>query len=91
MQNGCTKLITSSGGNAGLAVAYAARKLGVQAIVVVPTISNPLALKLIKAEGADLRIGGNVWDEANDHALKLLESYGAEAAYIHPFDHPDVW
>jgi L-serine/L-threonine ammonia-lyase len=44
--------VTSSGGNAGLAAAYAGRQLGVSVQVVVPTSSTTRARELLAAEGA---------------------------------------
>ncbi len=86
--NGATRLITSSGGNAGLAVAYAARQLNTPVVVVVPERTSALMRDRIAAEGADVRVHGEVWDDAHAHATALAET---EGFLIHPFDHPDVW
>jgi len=85
---GARRFISSSGGNAGLAVAYAGRKLGVPVIVVVPESTSERARHLLDLEGADVRVQGKTWAEANELALSLLSK---EDAFIHPFDDPLLW
>lgn len=87
--NGYQHLVASSGGNAGYAVAYAANKLGVRATVVVPKTTNPVFLKYLYAEGAEVIIEGEVWDEAHQAALQIVSK--TKSAYIPPFDHPTIW
>lgn len=85
---GARRFISSSGGNAGLAVAYAGRKLGVPVIVVVPESISERARHLLSLEGADVRVHGKTWAEANELAQSLLNN---EDAFIHPFDDPLLW
>lgn len=85
---GAKRFIASSGGNAGLAVAYAGRKLEVAVTVVVPESTKPRAIELIKREGAEVLIHGESWQEAHEYALSLVTD---EAAYLHPFDDPLIW
>ena len=82
---GAEQLITSSGGNAGYAVAWAGRRLGVPVTVVVPSRTSPAMRERIEAEGAVVMVHGEVWDDAHAHAQTL------PGALIHPFDHPDCW
>uniref|UniRef100_A0A8C7XFW9 L-serine ammonia-lyase n=1 Tax=Oryzias sinensis TaxID=183150 RepID=A0A8C7XFW9_9TELE len=82
-------VVCSSGGNAGMAAAYAARKLGVPATIVVPASTPQLVVQRLKDEGAAVRIAGKVWDEANVEALRLAETEGLMV--IPPFDHPLLW
>jgi L-serine/L-threonine ammonia-lyase len=89
IQSGVRHLVSSSGGNAGLAAAYAGRCLGVDVTVVVPETTSPTARRRIAAEGAEVIIHGAVWDEANQLALQLVDE--VNGAYIHPFDHPTIW
>src|SRR5690348_14238692 len=60
-ERGAQRFISSSGGNAGLAVAYAGRKLGVPVRVVVPTSSTERARELLAAEGAEVTVHGDSW------------------------------
>ena len=85
---GATRFVSSSGGNAGLAVAYAGRKLGVPVTVVVPETTSARARELLKMEGAALIVTGASWQEANAHALSLV---GPTDAFLHPFDNPLLW
>lgn len=80
--------VSSSGGNAGIAVAHSGRKLGVPVTVVVPESTSARARQLIEQEGARLVVHGKVWSEANDYALSLATD---EIFYIHPFDNPLLW
>ena len=86
---GHDRLVCSSGGNAGYAVAYAARKLGVHATVIVPKTTHPVYLNRLKLEGAEVRVQGTVWDEANEAAMALVAQ--TQSGFIHPFDHPTIW
>jgi L-serine/L-threonine ammonia-lyase len=88
-QQGKQKLIASSGGNAGLAVAYAARNLGLQATVFVPTTTTQAAIARIEQEGAQVKVEGDVWDETDKLARAAASAPDAE--YIPPFDHPKIW
>ena len=85
---GARRFISSSGGNAGLAVAYAGRKMGVPVVVVVPESTSARARHLLLLEGAEVKVHGETWAEANDLALSLLNS---DDAFIHPFDDPLLW
>lgn len=81
-------LVTASGGNHGIAIAYAARAAGLGATVVVPTGVHPDKAARIRAYGARLIVEGAVWDEANARALAIAAETGA--AYVHPFADPAV-
>lgn len=85
---GARRLISSSGGNAGIAAAYAGRQLGVAVTVVVPETSSARAIALIRREGAQVVVHGASFQEANEYAQSLLT---ADAAFIHPFDDPLLW
>jgi L-serine/L-threonine ammonia-lyase len=88
VKEGATSFVSSSGGNAGLAVAYSGRKLGVPVTVVVPTTTKKTAIKLIEQEGASVIVKGDIWLQAHEHAMSLSND---KAIYIHPFDNPLLW
>jgi L-serine/L-threonine ammonia-lyase len=88
IEQGATRLLSSSGGNAGLAVAFAGRKLAVPVTVVVPESTKKRAIDLIELEEAEVIIHGESWDEAHQHATALCSD---RDAYIHPFDDPLIW
>lgn len=87
-RQGKTRFVSSSGGNAGLAAAYAGRKLGVPVTVVIPRSTSAHMRALLEQEGATAIVHGEVWAEANSFALGLLDD---DSAFIHPFDDPLVW
>ncbi|TEA78899.1 pyridoxal-phosphate dependent enzyme [Allopusillimonas ginsengisoli] len=87
-RQGKTRFVSSSGGNAGIAVAYAGRKLGLPVVVVVPESTSERACALIREQQATLVVQGATWAEANTHALSLLND---SDAFIHPFDDPLLW
>lgn len=88
-RSGVRHLVASSAGNAGFAVAFAGKCLGVAATVVVPESTPPSVCRRIEAEKARVVVHGKVWDEANELAMELAS--GEDSAYISPFDHPDIW
>jgi threonine dehydratase len=77
-------VVAASGGNHGVAVAYAAQVLGIPATIFVPTISAPAKVAAIRALGADLHIGGNRYAAA----LAASENFGTSsgALAIHAYD-----
>ncbi len=88
-RDGASCLVSSSGGNAGYAAAYAARILQVPITVLVPSTTAPELQQRIESQGAEVRVVGDVWDEAHQAALSLARQ--TDALYISPFDHPLIW
>lgn len=87
-RRGASRFISSSGGNAGIAVAYAGRQLGIPVIVVVPETTSERAKALIAQEGAEVIVHGAAWQEANALAQSMLTP---QDAFLHPFDDPLLW
>ena len=81
-------LITASAGNHAQGVAYAARKFGAPAIVVMPTTTPLIKVNRTKGYGAEVVLYGNVYDEACEYALKLAKEQGL--TFVHPFDDLEV-
>ncbi|MED9873929.1 MAG: threonine ammonia-lyase [Eggerthellaceae bacterium] len=79
-------LITASAGNHAQGVAYAARKYGVPATIVMPTTTPLIKVERTKEQGAEVVLAGDVYDEAYEHALKLSEE--RSLTFIHPFNDP---
>jgi L-serine/L-threonine ammonia-lyase len=89
VENGAREIFCASGGNAGIAAAYAGRALGIPVTIVVPETTAEDVRQSIAATGATVLVHGAVFDEANTHAVELAKS--SKAAYVHPFDHPLLW
>jgi L-serine/L-threonine ammonia-lyase len=87
-RRGARRFLSSSGGNAGIAVAYSGRQLGIPVLVVVPESTSETAKGLILQEGAEVRVHGASWHEANALAQSMVS---ASDAFVHPFDDPLLW
>lgn len=79
---------TASTGNHGRALAHAAQKLGLPAVICVSKLVPQNKLDAIAALGAEARVIGASQDEAFAEARRLQRDEGF--ALIPPFDHSDV-
>lgn len=77
-------LITASAGNHAQGVAYAAKKYGVKAVIVMPTSTPLMKVNRTKGYGAEVILKGDVYDEACEYAYQLADEKGY--TFIHPFD-----
>jgi threonine dehydratase len=77
-------VVAASGGNHGVAVAYATHQLNVPAAVYVPTISDPVKIERIRSLGATLSVGGERYADALAAAVRWAAGSGALS--IHAFD-----
>jgi threonine dehydratase len=82
------RVVAASGGNAGLAVAYAARELGLTAHIVVPVTAPPVKVARLRALGAVVVQEGAVYAEA----FEVAEAYSARGGLplVHAYDQPEV-
>jgi threonine dehydratase len=76
-------MVTASGGNHGLGVAYTAWLSKKPVTVFLPTSTPKAKAEKIRRWGAHIVTEGSVWDDANKAALEMAERNGL--AYIHPF------
>ena len=81
-------LITASAGNHAQGVAYAAKRYGAKATIVMPTTTPLIKVNRTKSYGAEVVLYGDVYDEACAKAYELAEEHGY--IFIHPFDDPAV-
>jgi threonine dehydratase len=81
-------IVTASGGNHGLAVAYAGRAAGVPATIFLPRSVAPDKLAKFASWGARVEVSGEAWDDSNLAALRHAEA--ESITYIHPFADPAV-
>jgi threonine dehydratase len=77
-------VVAASGGNHGVAVAYAAHRRGVPARIFVPTVSAPAKIERIRRLGAELVVTGERYADALAAAQAWAESSGAMS--VHAFD-----
>lgn len=77
-------LITASAGNHAQGVAYAAKELGVKAVVVMPVTTPLMKVNRTKSYGAEVILHGDVYDDSCEYAYELAQEHGY--TFIHPFD-----
>ena len=85
-----TKIICSSGGNAGHAVATAGQVLSIPVDVYVPVTTLPMMIEKLKKKGAKVFVGGANWNEADAQA-RLALSQTTGSIFIPPYDDPLIW
>lgn len=81
-------VVVASGGNAGIAVAHAARALGVRCEVFLPEVSSVAKREALAALGAFVTVQGAVYDEALAACLQRQAQTGA--LLMHAYDQPEV-
>ncbi len=81
-------VLAASGGNFGLAVAYAAQVLGHPAEIFVPSTSPRVKVERIKAYGATVHVVPGYYAEA--YAACEEHAFDTGAAFLHPYDQPAV-
>ena len=81
-------VIAASGGNFGLAVAYAAGTLGHDAEIFVPATSPRAKIERVREQGAAVRVIEGYYDDAAAACRQRAAETGA--LVMHPFDQPEV-
>ncbi len=81
-------IVAASGGNAGLAAAYAARELGVPARIFVPVTAPAPKVAKLRTLDAEVVQVGNEYAEAYQAALQARDTSGA--LLLHAYDQPEV-
>jgi threonine dehydratase len=83
-------LVTASAGNHGAGIAFAAKEMGLKAIVYVPKNAPKVKVETIERFGAEVKFVGDNFDECLHAAQKECEALGKDATFVHPFDAPAV-
>jgi len=81
-------VLAASGGNFGLAVAYAAMRLGHRSEIFVPETSTPLKIERIRGYGADVHVVPGFYSDAYEACEE--RAYYTGAAFLHAYDQPAV-
>lgn len=81
-------VIAASAGNHAQGVAYAAQKLGIKAVIVMPATTPILKIEATRAYGAEVVLHGDSYDDACTKAYELEKKHGY--VFIHPFDNLQV-
>ena len=70
-------VVAASGGNHGVAVAFAAMRLGQPATIFVPSVASPAKIDRIRRYGAELVIAGDRYADALEASEDWIERTGA--------------
>jgi threonine dehydratase len=81
-------VVAASGGNHGLAVAFAANRLEVKATIFVPAVAAVTKQERIRSLGARLVVGGQLYADALAASREFAAQSGAME--IHAFDQPET-
>ncbi len=81
-------VICASAGNHAQGVALAARRMGCQAMIVMPVTTPRLKIDAVKSHGGEVVLHGDSYSDAYGRALELQAEHGL--TFVHPFDDPDV-
>ena len=81
-------VIAASAGNHAQGVALSARRLGIQALIVMPKTTPPIKVQSVRDLGAKTILKGDSYDDAFAYSQELVQERGL--TFIHPFDDPDV-
>jgi threonine dehydratase len=81
-------VIAASAGNHAQGLALAAKKMNVNATIVMPVTTPEIKVDAVRSRGANVVLIGDNYDAAATHANQLVQEQGL--TYIHPFDDPDI-
>ena len=81
-------IITASAGNHAQGVAYAAQKLGLRAVIVMPQTTPQIKVDAVRGMGAEAVLVGDSYADAQAHCDTLVAETGM--SFVHPFDDPLV-
>ncbi|MDO9597826.1 MAG: threonine ammonia-lyase, biosynthetic [Azoarcus sp.] len=81
-------VICASAGNHAQGVALSAQKLGVRAVIVMPSTTPQIKIDAVRARGGEVVLAGESYSEAYTHAIELEKT--EKLTFVHPFDDPDV-
>ena len=81
-------VVSASAGNHAQGVALAAQKMGVSALIVMPTTTPDIKVESVRSMGSEICLFGNSFDEAFQHAMTIVEEQGR--TFIPPYDDPYI-
>ena len=81
-------VVASSAGNHAQGVAYAAKKFGVPATIVMPKAASIAKVQATQSYGAKVVLEGSCYDDAYACAKRICEDEGA--TFLHPYNDPEV-
>ena len=79
-------MICASAGNHAQGVALAARRRGIEAVIVMPQTTPHIKVQAVHDLGAEVVLHGDDYDSAFEQALQLARE--RHLVFVHPFDDP---
>lgn len=77
-------VIAMSAGNHAQGVAYHAQRLGIRAVIVMPSYTPGVKVERTRGFGAEVVLHGSSLEEASQHAYALAEAQGL--VFVHPYN-----
>lgn len=81
-------VLAASAGNHAQGVALSALRLGIHAVIVMPTTTPQIKVDAVRRNNAEIILHGDSYDEAHAHALTLAQE--RKLTFVHPYDDPEV-
>jgi len=81
-------IIAASAGNHAQGVAFAAREMGLRAVIVMPETTPQIKVDAVKSMNAEVVLIGDSYADAQVHCDLLIAETGM--TFVHPFDDPLV-
>ncbi len=81
-------VIAASAGNHAQGLALAAKRMGLRAVIVMPSTTPSIKVDNVRAHGGEVVLHGDTFDVASEHAMALSREH--KLTYVHPYDDPDV-
>ncbi len=81
-------VIAASAGNHAQGLALAATRMGLRAVIVMPSTTPSIKVDAVRAHGGEVVLHGDTFDVASEHAQALAREQ--DLTYVHPYDDPDV-
>jgi threonine dehydratase len=81
-------VMAASAGNHAQGLALAAKKMGIQATIVMPTTTPDIKVNNVRHYGGEVRLVGDNFNEAQVASVKFAAA--ENKTLVHPFDDPDI-
>src|SRR6516165_2516047 len=81
-------VICASAGNHAQGVALSAKRLGIEATIVMPVTTPPIKIDAVRYFGGKVVLHGDTFEEAHERARALEAAEGL--TFVHPYDDPEV-
>jgi threonine dehydratase len=81
-------VITASAGNHAQGVAFAAQRLNLRSVIVMPATTPSIKVRAVRERGAEIVLHGDSYSDAEARAYEIQATEGL--TFVHPYDDPHV-